>query len=192
MKLIVNQAQRLAKMRAHSATHILHYFIAQLIPDTKQAWSQVDEDYLRFDFAAKNAFSSDQLKQIEQKVNEVIYQWKEVNISSQSYQQALSSWAKAFFEDKYWDEVRVVKIADSTELCWWTHVKNTSDIGSFVIVSQEAVASWIKRIVAYTWPRVFEYISSQRQILETISQKLETSKKQIIEKWIKEIQNTIK
>ena len=188
MKLRVNSSQRLAKMRAHSATHILHYFIWQLVPDTKQAWSLVEQDYLRFDFASKNAFSSLELKKIEQQVNEVILNWYEVEISTSSYQQALKSWAKAFFEDKYWDEVRVVKIWDfSIELCGWTHVKNTSDIWSFVIVSQEAVASWIKRIVAYTWPKVYEYICDQRQILENIAQKLETNEKQIIEKLEKTI-----
>lgn len=202
MKLHVNAPQRYAKMRAHTATHLLHFALNILLDGTKQAGSLVDEDYLRFDFATKKPLSQEQRHDIEQKINQWIYQSLPVDIKEMSYDEAVKSWAKAFFEDKYGDTVRVVSIINhhhtekgttkkssstmiplqSIELCWWNHVINTKDIWAFTIISQEAVASGIRRIVAVTGTKVYQHaddLNAQRSVL---SSRLDCQPKQLDEK----------
>ncbi len=187
MKLFVNNIERDAKSRAHTATHLLHSELEKIIPDTQQSWSLVDSDYLRFDFKSEKLLTPKQIRQIEKNINNIIKQWFEVNIFETNIDDAKKLWAKAFFEDKYWDIVRVVKIFNkidtiSIELCWWTHVKNTNKIWSFKIISQEAVASWIKRIIAITWPKIIEYFHKLEDSFFDIANILWVSEKQIIEK----------
>lgn len=183
MKAFVDTAQRYAKMRAHTATHLLHAQLVKIFPTTKQAWSLVDNDYLRFDFAAERTLTLKEIVQIENAVNQYIYNAYDVIITETSFNEAVKLWAKAFFEDKYGDKVRVVQIqwqgintdkkeTISIELCWWTHVENTKDIGAFVILWQEAVASGIKRITAVTWPKVVEHMHEVQEILDTVVEKL--------------------
>lgn len=165
--LIVDKNSRLAKARAHSATHILHQVLNDFFP-VKQHWSLVDEDYLRFDFYWNN-ITKQQIKEIEEKVNDIIRQWLELKIEYLPYEEALKTWAKAFFEDKYPEIVRIVSFGNySKELCFWTHVENTSLIWIFKIISFESVASWVKRIVAYTWTKVLNYIFSIEERIEKI------------------------
>jgi len=97
-------------MRAHTATHLLHAQLAAIFPQTKQAGSLVDEDYLRFDFYADTALTDQQITDIENHVNTHIAQALPVTIEEMSYNQAIEAGAKAFFEDKYGDTVRVVMI----------------------------------------------------------------------------------
>jgi len=174
MKLFVDMDQRYAKMRAHTATHLLHAQLAKIFPNTKQAWSLVDSDLLRFDFYANNLLTNEQIRQIENNINHIIYEAFPVDLIETSFEEWVKLWAKAFFEEKYWDDVRVIRIHDwdeniSVELCWWTHVNNTKEIWAFTIVSQEAVASWIKRITAYTWPKVIEKLHWYEEILDNTS-----------------------
>lgn len=191
MKLDVNPAQRYAKMRAHTATHLLHGQLAALFPDTKQAGSLVDEDYLRFDFHADNLLTADQIHDIESTINTQIYDAHLVETQELSYKEAIAKGAKAFFADKYGDVVRVVSIdgAHSVELCGGTHVPNTKDIGAFKIVSQEPVAAGVKRISAYTGPKVVQYAWDKDTKLQTIANKFGVTEKQVedkIDKMIKE------
>ena len=188
MKLSIDMDQRYAKMRAHTATHLLHAELAKIFPDTKQAGSLVDEDLLRFDFYANSLLTSDQIHNIENNINQIIFKAFPVDLIETSFDEWVKLWAKAFFEEKYGDEVRVIRVHNgdeniSVELCWWTHVSNTRDIGAFTIISQEAVASWIKRITAYTWPKVIEKLHSYEEILNWASQTLDVkSYSQINEK----------
>lgn len=178
MKLIVEQCQRYAKMRAHTATHLLHTELAKIFKTTKQAGSLVDEDYLRFDFNADRLLSAEEINNIENNINKMIYDSYSVEVNETSYDDAVKLWAKAFFEDKYGDVVRVVRVFNhsneivSIELCWWTHVANTKDIWCFVITWQEAVASGIKRITAVVWPKVALRIHEVQAILDTTIEKL--------------------
>ena len=180
--------QRYAKMRAHTATHLLHAELAKIFPDTKQAGSLVDEDLLRFDFYANSLLTAEQIHNIENNVNQTIYKAFPVDLIETSFDEGVKLWAKAFFEEKYGDEVRVIRVHNgdeniSVELCGWTHVSNTRDIGAFTIISQEAVASWIKRITAYTWPKVIEKLHNYEEILNWASQTLDVkSYSQINEK----------
>lgn len=171
MKLSINTTQRFAKMRAHTATHLLHAELAKIFPNTKQAWSLVDNDLLRFDFYANNLLTGQQIREIEKNINQIIFNAYPVDLIETSFDEAVKFWAKAFFEEKYWNEVRMIYVHNwdeniSTELCGWTHVSNTKEIWAFTIVSQEAVASWIKRITAYTWPKVIEKLHNYESILD--------------------------
>ncbi len=195
MKLVVNPAQRYAKMRAHTATHLLHAQLAKIFPTTKQEWSLVDSDLLRFDFAAERLLTPLELAIIEKRINQMIYMAGDVVTEEMSIDAAAKLWAKMFFEDKYGDTVRVVQVKNlslpeelkqddteeyftsfgdflSLELCGGTHVANTKDIGCFSLISQEAVASGVKRITAVTWPRVSEKIAEVQGILDIAVNKL--------------------
>lgn len=170
MKLTVDLDQRYAKMRAHTAIHLLHSELIKIFPDTKQAWSLVDSDLLRFDFYANSLLSNEQIQTIEKNINQIIFSAYPVDCIETTFEEWVKLWAKAFFEEKYWNEVRIIRIHNwdeniSVELCWWTHVSNTREIWAFTIVSQEAVASWIKRITAYTWPKVIEKLHWYEEIL---------------------------
>ncbi len=184
MQLSVDPLQRNAKMRAHTATHLLHAQLAAIFPQTKQAGSLVDEDYLRFDFYADTALTDQQIQDIQSYINIQIAQALPVDIQEMSYTDATQSWAKAFFEDKYGDTVRVVTIGDklSVELCGWTHVSNTAHIGAFAIISQESVAAGIKRITAITGPKVAEELNTKNNELKDIALSLWVQEKQISDK----------
>ncbi|MDR2541278.1 MAG: hypothetical protein LBD11_05990 [Candidatus Peribacteria bacterium] len=171
MKLIVNTPQRYAKMRAHTATHLLHAVLLNYFPNTKQAGSLVDSDLVRFDFYAESLLTLDQLHEIETQVNAYIYNALPVSLMETSFDEAVKLGAKAFFEEKYGDVVRLIRVHNgdaivSAELCGGTHVENTKDIGAFTIISQEAVASGIKRLTAITGPKVLEKIHSLEAILD--------------------------
>lgn len=193
MELIVDNAQRYAKMRAHTATHLLHAELTKLFPQTKQAGSLVDKDYLRFDFYADRLLCDQETSDIESAINSIITNALTVTVEEKNFNDATLWWAKAFFEDKYGDVVRVVSVLNddsnnlnwgpiSVELCWGTHVNNTKDIGAFVVVWQQAVASWIKRITAYTGPKVRDCIQEKNTLLVSLSAKLECSTAQLEEK----------
>lgn len=184
MKLIVNKKNRIAKMRAHTATHLLHAELTKIIENTKQAGSLVDDDYIRFDFNTNKPLTFKQIENIEKNINQLIFDDIKIEIQEMNIDEAMKIWAKAFFEDKYGSIVRVVKIWGniSTELCWWTHVNSTSHIWAFKIIWQEAVASWIKRIIAITWPKVWEELIRKTEYLNQIANSIDSSEKQIIEK----------
>ncbi len=177
MKVLVDLPRRLAKQRAHTATHLLHAELQKYFPYTKQEGSFVWEDELRFDFAADKLLSNDEIEQITSSINKQIQQAYVVQTQTMPYIDAVKMWAKAFFADTYGTEVRVVSIKQewqlkqflSLELCGWNHVQNTGEIGAFVIMRQEAVASWVKRLQAYTGPRVLEKVQQDNAILSNIT-----------------------
>lgn len=189
MYISINNNRRQACMRSHTATHLLHAQLEYILPNTRQAWSLVDEDYLRFDFVADQLLNDAQLSSIEYAINQQIASNYSIQIQILSKKDALALGAKAFFQDKYGDEVRVVTIIDedknqviSRELCGGTHVTYTWQIWVFKIISQQAVASGTKRILAYTWPKVYEYITQLEEERIRLSQLLDCNPKQIIEK----------
>lgn len=184
MQLIVDKVQRFAKMRSHTAAHLLNAQLDKILWWTKQAWSYVEEDYLRFDFTTDKPLTKEQIKEIELNINSLIWQWLIVTKQEMSFDDAIKFWAKAFFEDKYWDNVRVISVWEnneyvSIELCGWTHADNTKDIWAFKIVWQEAVASGIRRVVAVTGPKVAEYAINQDDFMESLAVKFKSSVKQL-------------
>ena len=185
MKLVVNKPQRYAKMRAHTGVHLLYGALEKVLNrnDIKQAGSYVDEDYWRLDFNADKPLTNEQIKQVEDLVNNWIYQAIPVEIFETTLDEAIKKWAKAFFDEKYWEKVRVINIpwAD-IQLCGWTHSPNTSFLWAFKIIWQEAVASWIKRIIILTGPKVAKFAQEKENELLQISKTLECSPAQINQK----------
>jgi alanyl-tRNA synthetase len=164
-------------MRNHSATHLLHYALRQLLGQhVEQKGSLVHPDYLRFDFSHYEKISLEQLNEIEKLVNKLIqnnYPLEEHR--DIPYQQAINMGAMALFGEKYGDHVRLIKFGDSKELCGGTHVKATGDIGCFKIINETAVASGIRRIEAVTGMKAIETFQETFNIISEIKNILKTN-----------------
>ncbi|MBK8944810.1 MAG: alanine--tRNA ligase [Ignavibacteriae bacterium] len=188
----VNIKRRWEIMRNHSATHFLHAALRQILgTHVKQAGSYVGPDRLRFDFAHFQKVTHQELQEIESLVNFKLHE----NIELQhhrniTFDEAKKMGALMFFGDKYGDKVNVVQFGDfSLEFCGGTHVKNSSQIGLFKIISESSIASGVRRIEAVTGLGVEKYIHNQilelRNADEKIAQLNEEKKK--IEKELSEI-----
>lgn len=184
MQLKVDNNLRLDAARNHSATHLLHKSLKKVLGDhVGQEGSLVDRQRLRFDFSHFEPISKEQLKEIEDMVNENIYDAHEVETDIMGINDAKETGAMALFDEKYADEVRVVKMGNfSKELCGGTHVLNTGIIGIFKITSEGGVASGIRRIEAVTGRSAHELFKNQDMLIENISKELKTSKNELSEK----------
>ena len=160
--------------RNHTATHLLHAALRQVVGDhVHQAGSVVEPDRLRFDYTHHGPLKPEQLAEIERRVNRGIWASVPVVFEQKAYKEAVAGGAMALFGEKYGDVVRVVNIPGlSVELCGGTHVRNTSEIGLFKIVSETGVASGVRRIVALTGPRAFELLRDREQALARVAERL--------------------
>jgi alanyl-tRNA synthetase len=170
VKLVVDRARRDAAMLNHSATHILHYALRDVLgTGVHQAGSLVAPDRLRFDFAHAGPVGEGDLATIEEEINARIRENAEVTTEEMAYDDAIKAGALAFFGDKYGDVVRVVRMGDfSVELCGGTHVGRTGDIGVFKLEAEAGVAAGVRRIEAATGQGALEAIRRRERILETI------------------------
>ncbi len=144
--------RRAAIARAHSATHLLQQALRDVLGDhVHQAGSLVEPDFLRFDFTHFSAVTPEQLRQVEDAVNEAILNGYEISVREMPLADARAAGATALFGEKYGDVVRVVSMGDySVELCGGTHLNNTARAGAFHIASEGSVASGVRRIEATT------------------------------------------
>ncbi len=158
--------------RNHTATHLLHAALRQVLGDhVHQAGSLVAPDRLRFDFAHHSPVKPEQLVEIEDRVNRAIWAGVDLHFQEKSYRQAVSDGAMALFGEKYGDVVRVVSIPGiSVELCGGTHVRNTSQIGLFKIVSETGVAANQRRIEAVTASRAYEVFRERERALASVAE----------------------
>ncbi len=159
----VDSKRRLEIMRNHSATHLFHAALRKTLgTHVQQAGSLVDPDHLRFDFTHHKKISPEELHDIEELVNEKILERIELaHHRNIPYEQARKMGALAFFGDKYGDKVNVVQFGDfSMEFCGGTHVRNTSEIGFFKVVSESSIASGVRRVEAVTGGGVERVIES--------------------------------
>ena len=131
MKLIVDHTQRYAKMRSHTATHLLHAQLAKIFPTTKQAGSMVDDDLVRFDFQADRLLTQEEIARIEKRINQLIYLAADVIVEEMPLKEATKLGAKAFFEDKYGDVVRVVRVVNKQLPPEFLHDDNQEYFSSF-------------------------------------------------------------
>ena len=180
----VVDAERRNKTRAnHSATHLLHNTLHKLLGDhVVQKGSLVNDQKLRFDFSHTKALTAKEISEIEFVVNKMIRSNADAVVEIMPYDQAIQSGAMALFGEKYSDEVRVISMGNSVELCGGTHVKRTGDIGVFKIISETAISSGVRRIEAVTGIAALQYYDAKCKIVHDVSSTLRCNNEQILEK----------
>ncbi len=147
----VNLEQRAQTMRNHSATHLMHKALRQVLGGhVAQRGSLVDAERTRFDFSHNAPLTQEEIREIEEIVNREVLLNQAVGATLMPYDQAIAHGAMALFGEKYGDEVRVLDIGFSCELCGGTHVERTGDIGFFKIVSESGIAAGVRRVEAVT------------------------------------------
>ena len=167
----VDQTRRTAITKNHSATHLLHLALREALGEhVQQRGSLVDPDKTRFDFSHMKPLSSKEIKAIEAKVNAQIQKSTPTTSLLMPLEEAKNSGAMMLFGEKYGEQVRVVDIADSKELCGGTHVANVGEIGWFKIIDESGIASGVRRIEAYTGNHAFQYVQTQLDYLDSMSQ----------------------
>ncbi len=184
VRAVVDGGRRVATSRAHSATHVLHATIRELLGDhAQQAGSLVQPGRLRFDFPHFESVSGDELATIEATINDRVVRNPNVLTEVMSIDEAKAAGATANFGDKYGQTVRVVSIGDfSKELCGGTHVPSGATIGSIVIVREESIGSNTRRVEALTGPDAFAYLSGERMVADEIARLLGTRTDEAVER----------
>ena len=164
---VYNAEARKAIMRNHTAAHLLQAALREVLgTHVEQAGQLVDANEVRFDFTHFTGMTSDELKKVEDLVNEIILEAEDVLNKEMPIEEAKAMGAMALFGEKYGDVVRVVKAGEfSTELCGGTHVDNTGKLGLFKIVSESSVAAGVRRIQAVTGKNVLKYIDEKNELI---------------------------
>ena len=178
----VEASRRAATARHHSATHLLHAALRDVLgTHVNQRGSLVDDEKLRFDFSHFEAVTDEELGQIEQRVNEEILRNTEVVTEEMAIEAAREKGAMALFGEKYSQSVRVLTMGDgfSIELCGGTHVQRTGDIGLFKIVSEQGIASGVRRIEAISGLRAASWVNEMEGQLVALSRQLKTDPAQL-------------
>ena len=183
-KLEVNLLRRLDTAKNHTATHLLHKALREVVgTHVQQAGSLVDPDKLRFDFSHYEAVTAEQLAKIENIVNEKIREGIDVVVSHHSIEEAKNLGAMMLFGDKYGEVVRVIDVPGfSTELCGGTHIDNIAKIGLFKIVSEGGIAAGVRRIEAKTGYGAYLVEKEEADTLKEIEKKLKASNTNVVEK----------
>ena len=157
----------------HSATHLLHYALRQILGShIAQAGSLVEANRLRFDFSHPKALSVNELEQIEALVNEKITESAPQVCETMGIEQAKAKGAMALFGEKYRESVRVITLGDSIELCGGIHIHNTAEIGSFYIVRESSVSSGVRRIEAVCGKAAYHYGKAALESIKTLKEQL--------------------
>ncbi len=176
-QLNVDADQRRLTTRNHTATHLMHWALHKVLGDhVKQAGSLVTSELLRFDFTHFEGVTGNQLSEIENLVNQKIWDDDPVIKQEMDRDQAEKKGAIAFFGEKYGKRVRVISVRDySVEFCGGTHVDRSSDIQLFKIISESSIASGVRRIVAYTSKGAFQYLNKKSMKLKELREKMRAS-----------------
>ena len=193
-KLVVDRIRHLKIEKNHTATHLLDQALRNVLGGhTQQAGSLVEEHYLRFDFNHFGQVTAEDLKKVENMVNEQI--WKEIPVKTveTDIDSAKEMGAIALFSDKYGDKVRVVKIGDfNTEFCGGDHVKNTNELGLFKIVSEGGVGAGVRRIEAVTSSDAFKFLQDRDDLLTKIAASLKVAQIKEVPHQVETLQNELK
>ncbi len=184
VKTNVSSSNRAKAAANHTATHLLQSALKSVINESVgQKGSLVAFNKLRFDFNSSNPISKDQISKIETLVNSWIMENHALEIKNMSKSEALQKGAVAMFGEKYDDEVRVVNVPGvSMELCGGTHVKTTSELGSFKIISEEGISAGVRRIEALSGQSALDYFSDRNALVNQLSDLLKANPNQLFER----------
>jgi len=190
-KAIVNVNTRQASACNHTATHLLHHVLREVLgTHVEQKGSLVNADYLRFDFSHFSKVNVEELQTIENKVNALIQQAISLDENRTStLDEAKSKGAMALFGEKYGDTVRTIQFGDSIELCGGTHVRNTAEIFVFKIKTESAVAAGIRRIEAISQKKAIDFLNKEKETLDAIRTQVKNAKNPL--KTIEQIQTDL-
>ncbi|MCT4661964.1 MAG: alanine--tRNA ligase [Tissierellales bacterium] len=178
----VETSRRKDIARNHSCTHLLHQALKDTLGEhVQQKGSLVTENRLRFDFSHFEGMTMDEIKIVEKKVNDRIFESLPVYIKEMAIDEARAMGAQALFGEKYGDTVRVVKMGDySIELCGGTHVLNTNDIGIFKILTEAGISSGVRRIEAVTGREVYNYLSKLEGEINTVANTIKSARHDVV------------
>ena len=184
VKTNVSSSNRAKAAANHTATHLLQSALKSVVNESVgQKGSLVAFNKLRFDFNSSNPISKDQISKIETLVNSWIMENHALEIKNMSKSEALEKGAVAMFGEKYDDEVRVVNVPGvSMELCGGTHVKTTSELGSFKIISEEGISAGVRRIEALSGQSALDYFSDRNALVNQLSDLLKANPNQLFER----------
>lgn len=179
----IDEEQRRKTMRNHSVTHIMHKALRQVLGDhVQQKGSLVDADKTRFDFSHDAPMTPEQIAQVEAIVNQEILDNTPVAAAMMSFDEAVSKGAMALFGEKYEDEVRVLDIGTSRELCGGTHVARTGDIGLFKIISEGGIAAGIRRVEAITGSNAMAWVQQMDRDVHEAAALLKAKPSDLVER----------
>ncbi|MBU9191225.1 alanine--tRNA ligase [Burkholderia gladioli] len=188
----IDAARRARTERNHSVTHLMHKALREVLGShVQQKGSLVDADKTRFDFAHNAPMSDDEIRRVEAIVNAEILANAPGIVSNMSYDEAVKGGAMALFGEKYGDEVRVLDLGFSRELCGGTHVRRTGDIGFFKIVMEGGVAAGIRRVEAITGDNALRYVQELDARLNTAASMLKAQPAELTQR-IGQVQDQVK
>ncbi len=178
----IDMALRMATSRNHSATHLLQKALRTVLgTHVEQAGSYVSAERLRFDFTHFTALTEQELKEVENIVNQKIFESLEINTCQKSIEDARQMGAMALFGEKYGDIVRVVTMGDfSIELCGGAHLTNTAQVGTFKIISENGIAAGVRRIEALTGTEALKYYQSQEEQIKQICKAVKANAENVV------------
>ncbi len=178
----IDKKHRMASSRNHSATHLLQKALRTVLgTHVEQSGSLVTADRLRFDFTHFSGMTAEEIKEVEKQVNDAIFASMDIEAEEMSIDAAREKGAMALFGEKYGDVVRVVDMGGySIELCGGAHLKNTAQIGSFKIVSENGIAAGVRRMEALTGEGALAYYQAQEEEIRTLSALAKTSPDKLV------------
>ena len=184
LMLKVDEERRKQTRRNHTATHLLHAALREVLGDhVKQAGSMVTPEHFRFDFTHFSGVEPDELRRIEKLVNQGVLTNTRVNTSEVTMDEALDMGALAFFEEKYGDRVRVVQVPGiSMELCGGTHALATGEIGLCKLIGESSIAAGVRRVEALTGDAALHYIQQEEERLREATALLKASSAEFVPK----------
>jgi alanyl-tRNA synthetase len=194
LRATVDEERRAGIRRAHSATHILHHALHCTVgKNATQRGSKVQKDELRFDFAHNQALTQDEIRQVEDIINECVAQGAVVATELLPIEAARSKGAMALFGEKYPDEVRVVSMGNfSVELCGGTHLTNTGQIGLCRVTSEEPIAKGVRRITAITGPKALQRGRETDELVAQLQRMLKAPQSSELVPRVEALQNEIR
>ena len=194
VEAVVDADRRSGIRRAHSATHLLHHALRNVLgPNAVQRGSKVENDILRFDFAHKGPMTADELVAVEDEINRRIAEGANVTTQLMDIKAAREAGAMALFGEKYPDRVRVVTMGDfSRELCGGTHLTNTGQVGICRIAAEEPVAKGVRRIVAFTGKKAIERIRDAENLLKDLAVQLKVPQPDELLRRVGQLQDEVK